>query len=157
MVTMQLMINTDDRKKINKKPANIGNALPCYLKDDTSIFKPTMVVSKDKLGKDWASANYAYISDFGNRYYYIDDIEALTGGRMAFHMTVDVLKSRAAQIMSTPFMIARSEDLNSPYFVDAERMLQSKKLVYYKKLTGTSNIPQAATGNKYVITVAGGT
>lgn len=157
MVNMQLMINSDDRKKINKTPANIGKALPCYLKDDTSIFKPTMVVSKDKLGKDWANANYAYISEFGGRYYYIDDIEALTGGRMAFHMTIDVLKTYAAQIMSTPFMIGRSEDLNSPYFVDAEKMLQSKKLVYYKKLTGTSNIPQAATGNKYVITVAGGT
>lgn len=153
MVNMQLKINSQDRKKINKTPANIGSPIGCYLKDDTSIIKPVMIVNKDRLGENWASANYAEIPEFGGRFYFIDDVEALTGNRMAFHLTVDVLKSYYSDIMNTPFMIARSEDLNSPYFVDAEKVIQSKKLVYYKKL---GNIPQATTGNKYTITVAGG-
>ena len=153
MVTMQLMINSDDRKKINKAPADIGGALNCYLKENTSLFKPTMVVTKSALGENWASANYAYIPAFGGRYYFIDDIEAMPGDRMAFHMTVDVLKTYSGAIMGTPFMIARSEDINSPYFVDSERLIQSKKLVYYKRL---GNITQSTTGNKYTITVAGG-
>ena len=127
------------------------------LKDDTSVFKPVMIVNKAALGQQWANANYAYIPEFGGRYYFIDDIEALTGSRLAFHLSVDVLKTYRDQIINQPFMIARSEDINSPYFVDAERVIQSKKLVYYKKLTGASNIPQSSTGNKFAITVAGGT
>lgn len=153
MVSMQLMINSDDRKKINKHPANLGSALSCYLKEDTSIIKPTMIVSKDTLGENWASANYAYIPDFGGRYYYIDDIEALTGSRLAFHMTVDVLKTYADQLMGTSFLVARSETNGSPYFIDAEKALQSTKIVDYEIL---GPIPQDTTGNKYVITVSGG-
>lgn len=153
MVTMQLMICEDDRKKINKSYAEIGS-VQCALKDDTNLFSPIMIISKEALGKNWANANYAYIGDFGGRYYFIDNIEALTGGRMAFHMTVDVLKTYSGALMGTAFMIARSEDINSPYFVDTEKILQSKKLIYYTDPLG--HIPQAATGNKFTITVAGG-
>ena len=153
MIKLQLMKNSEDRKKINKSPAKIGGALSCTLKDDTSIFRPVLIVSKSTLGSDWANANYAYVEEFGGRYYFIENAEAMTGGRMAFYMTVDVLKTYAAAIMGTPFMIARSEDVNSSYFVDAEKVIQSKKLVYYKKL---GNIPQSSTGNKFTITVAGG-
>lgn len=153
MISMQLMINNDDRKKINKTPGNVGGAFSCTLKENTSLLKPTMIVSKAALAENWASANYAYIPDFAGRYYFIDDVEALTGGRLAFHLSVDVLKSYAATLMGTAFMIARSEDVNSPWFVDGEKPIQSKKLIYYKRL---GNIPQAATGNKFTITVAGG-
>lgn len=154
MVTMQLMINNDDRKKINKSPGNVGGALSCTLKENTSILKPTMIVSTSSLSGNWAGANYAHIKEFAGRYYFIDDVEALTGGRMAFHLSVDVLKSYASILMGTAFMIARSEDLNSPYFVDSEKILQSKKLIYYTDPLG--HIPQSATGNKFTITVAGG-
>ena len=153
MVEMQLMICEDDRKKINKSPAVIGTAA-CTLKENTSLFNPTMIVSKNSLDYRWAKANYAYIGDFGGRYYFIDNIEALTGGRLAFHMTVDVLKTYSGALMGTAFMIARSEDLNSPFFVDSEKILQSKKLIYYTDPLG--HIPQSATGNKFTITVAGG-
>lgn len=153
MISMQLMINNDDRKKINKEPGNVGSAFSCTLKENTSLLRPTMIVSKAALAENWASANYAYIGDFAGRYYFIDDVEALTGGRLAFHLSVDVLKSYAATLMGTAFMIARSEDVNSPWFVDSEKPIQSKKLIYYKRL---GNIPQAVTGNKFTITVAGG-
>ena len=154
MVSMQLMVNNDDRKKIGKNPGNVGSAFSCTLKENTSLLQPTMIVSKAALAENWASANYAYIGDFAGRYYFIDDVEALTGGRLAFHLSVDVLKTYASILMETAFMIARSEDLNSPYFVDAEKLLQSKKLIYYTDPLG--HIPQSATGNKFTITVAGG-
>ena len=85
---------------------------------------------------------------------FMEEAKALTGGRLAFHLSVDVLKTYASILMETAFMIARSEDLNSPYFVDAEKLLQSKKLIYYTDPLG--HIPQSATGNKFTITVAGG-
>ena len=76
-----------------------------------------------------------------------------TGGRIAFHMTVDPLKTYAGELMATSFMIARSETKGSPYFIDAEKALQGNKVVDYDIL---GHIPQDTTGNKYVLTVAGG-
>ena len=152
-VKMQLMINSQDRKKINKTPSNLGSEITCNLKENTSLFSPTMLVNKAGLGKDWASANYAYIAEFGGRYYFIDNIEAMTGGMLAFHMTVDPLKTYAGQLMGTAFMIARSESDGSPYFIDAEKALQSNKIVEYQIL---GHIPQDQTGKKYALTVAGG-
>lgn len=152
-VKMQLMKNSQDRKKINKNPSNIGKPISCILKENTSLFSPTMLVSKEALGGNWASANYAYIPDFGGRYYFIDNIEAMTGGMMAFHLTVDPLKTYAGDLMGTAFMIARSESDGSPYFIDAEKALQSDKVVDYQII---GHIDQDQTGNKFAITVAGG-
>lgn len=153
MAKLILMKCTDDRKKINKNPAPLTGEIQCAMKDNSSIINPVMIISKERLGEQWAEANYAYISDFGGRYYFINDTEAMTGGRIAFHMTVDPLKTYAGELMSTSFMIARSEVKGSPYFIDAEKALQGNKVVDYDIL---GHIPQDTTGNKYVMTVAGG-
>ena len=154
-VTLYIYRNEQDRKKINKKvdTASAICSVSCNLKEDTSLFQPTMLVSKTALSGNWAAGNYAYIPEFGGRYYFIDNIIAMAGNIMAFSLTVDPLKTYAGKIMGTPFQIARSEDLNSPYYIDTEKPLQQNKFVE-KHILG--NIPQDATGNKYTITVAGG-
>lgn len=153
MATLILMRCTDDRKKINKHPAPLTGDIQCAIKDNSSIINPVMIISKERLGDQWAAANYANIPDYGGRYYFINNIEVMTGGRIALHMTVDPLMTYAGELMSTSFMVARSEVKGSPYFIDAEKALQGNKVVYYDIL---GNIPQDATGNKYVLTVAGG-
>lgn len=154
-VTMYLYKNEDDRKKINKRVTESSRicSVTCNIKEDTSLFQPTMLVSKAALADQWAAANYAYIPEYGGRYYFIDNITAMTGGIMAFSLTVDPLKTYAGKIMGTSMQIARSEDLNSPYFIDTEKALQQSKFVE-KHILG--HIPQDSTGNKYTITVAGG-
>lgn len=153
MATVYFMFNTQDRKKITKSPADLFNA-ECIFKEDTSVFSPTMVVSKERAGAQWAQPNYAYIPEFGGRYYFIDNITAETGGKIAYHMTVDPLKSYAATLLNTSFFIARSESINSKYFLDTEKAIEVKKIIDYKQPLG--HIPQAQTGNKFCITVAGG-
>ena len=152
MKTMQLYKCTADRKKINKKPAPIGSAFTYEIKHDSSILNPIVIVSRDRLGDQWIDANYAYLKEF-KRYYFIDDIETMTGGRLAFHLSVDVLYSYRGDLIGKSFIIARSESDGSSYFVDAEKALQSTKVVSYKIL---GHIPQDSTGNKYMLTVAGG-
>lgn len=151
-VTMEIRKTENDRKKINKKTALLCT-VSCQIKEDTSIFQPTMLVSKSALGKDWAVGNYAYIKEFGGRYYFIDNITAMTGDILAFHLTVDPLMTYSGKIMGTAFQIARSEDLNSRYYVDTEKPILQSKFVE-KHILG--HIPQDLTGNKYTITVAGG-
>ena len=151
-VTVYLMKSTDDRKKISKNPTTICS-VSATMKENTSLFQPTMLISKSALGKNWAGANYAYIPDFGNRYYFIDNITAETGQALAFSMTVDPLKTYQSDLLYTPFEVARSEDINSPYFVDTEKALINRKVV---ETLPIGHITQSQTGNKYTITVAGG-
>lgn len=151
-VTLQLMTNEKDRKTINKTPTELGDPITCILKENTSIIKPTMLVSKDRLGEGWATANYGYVKEFG-RYYFIDNATAETGGMIAFELTVDPLMTYSGGLMGTSFFIARSEKHGSHYFIDAEKALQSNKIVDYEII---GHIPQDTTGNKYVLTVSGG-
>ena len=154
-VKVSLMINNEDRKKIGKSPGYIVGAkeISCELKEGTSLFNPTILVSTSRLTGQWAQANYAHIPDFGGRYYFIDDISAQPGNMLAFHMTVDPLKTYAAQILNNKFEIARAEDLGNGYFIDTEKALQNCRTAYYRIL---GHIPQSSTGKKYTITVAGG-
>ena len=155
MATVYFMQNNQDRKKIKKTPTDLFQA-ECIFKEDTSVFSPTMIVSKAAAGANWAAANYAYIPEFGGRYYFIDNITAETGGKLAYSMTVDPLKTYAAQLMGTQFFIRRCESVNSPYFVDTERALQVPKIVDYPTGYILGHITQSATGKKFCITVAGG-
>ena len=149
-------INNDDRKKIKKKFAENVAPVECVLKENTSIFSPVMIVSKDRMGENWAKYNYAKIPDFGDRYYFIDNISAETGGRLAYHMTVDPLMTYAQTLLNTSFFIARSETKNSNYFLDTEKAIEVKKIMDFPK-PHLGVIPQDSTGNKFCITVAGGT
>lgn len=149
-------INNDDRKKIKKKFAENVEPVECVLKENTSIFSPVMIVSKDRIGENWAKYNYAKIPDFGDRYYFIDNITAETGGRLAYHMTVDPLKTYAQTLLNTSFFIARSESVNSKYFLDTEKAIEVKKIMDFPS-PHLGVIPQDSTGNKFCITVAGGT
>lgn len=153
MAIVYFMKNNQDRKKITKTPSELFQA-ECVFKEDTSLFNPTMIVSKAAAGANWAAANYAYIPEFGGRYYFIDNIVAETGGKLAYQMSVDPLKSYAAQLLGTKFYIRRAESINSSYFVDTEKALQVEKIVEYPAILG--HIDQDASGAKYCITVAGG-
>lgn len=146
--------NKEDRKKITKNIDINVSPVSCVLKENTSIFSPTIIVSKEAAGALWASYNYAYIPDFGNRYYFIDAVTAETGGKLAYHMTVDPLKTYAADLLSTSFFIARSQSVNSKYFLDTEKALEVKKTIKFSPPLG--HIPQDATGNRFCITVSGG-
>lgn len=152
MIKVQFMRCKSDRKKITKVSSTIGQELECELKENTSIIEPTIRVSAAKIGKDYAGVNYAYIPDFG-RYYFVDAPIAETGQILSFNMTVDVLRSYRDDLLTTPFEVARSEAINSKFFIDTEKALMVRKVVEYLPI---GNVPQSASGNKYTITVAGG-
>lgn len=151
-VTLEFFVSSSDRKKINKNLDKRGS-VQARLKEDTSIINPVMLVSKAALSDGWAGYNYAKIKEFNGRYYFIDEIVAVTGGMLAFHLSVDPLMSYAGSLMGTRFQVARSESKYSSYFIDSEKQLQSDKMVEYLIL---GHIPQDQSGNKYILTVAGG-
>lgn len=148
-------INSEDRKKITKRPTAITseeNPLSIQLKEPVNIMEPEIIISKSSIGPNWNRVNYAYIPEF-KRFYFIDSPGTLHDGLLTFRLSVDPLKTYSAGLLNTPFMIARSESLNSPWYIDTEKALIQRRVVSYKKI---GEIPQASTGKKFAITVAGG-
>lgn len=141
-----------DRKKINKVLGNeIGSSEAVLIKDNTSVFSPVLELKKPTVG-DWSRVNYAYIPEFG-RYYFVSPPELRNDGIVLVSLSIDVLKTYASDLMTTQFMIARSESLWSRYYIDSEYPLMNRRVV---KLVPIGGIPQDLTGKKYTITVSGG-
>lgn len=146
-----------DRKLLNKTgyltevvPGGITESF--NIRQPSSIIRPVITLSRDTVGsKGWAGVNYAYIPSF-KRYYFVNDITARHDGLMELSMEVDVLQTYYSQLLNIQFEIARSESVNSPFYIDTEKALMNRRVVKYAKI---GEIRQS-TGNKYVITVAGG-
>lgn len=130
------------------------------LKEPTSVIHPSVIVSRETVGSEWALANYAYIPRF-KRYYFIDNITALNGGLIQYDMTVDPLYTYASleqgfPLLKTAFEIARSESLNSKFYIDPELYLQTYRTIS-PVIVGSIPQQSGASAKTYVLTVSGGT
>ena len=144
--------NQSDRKKINKNITEIVDITDTFrIKENTSIINPTVILSRETVGKRYASVNYAYIPMW-NRYYFVDDIVVMNDTLLSLTMTCDVLMTYRDTVMSTPQEIVRAEALNSELYIDTERPIQSNKLLDIVKI---GDVPMSV-GNNYAFTVAGG-
>lgn len=145
--------NSSDRKRIKKNLREIRDITETFrLKAPCSIINPTVILSRQSIGDNWALANYAHIPRF-KRYYFINNITVEHDSLVSISMSVDPLYTYAAQLLNTQFEIVRSESVNSPYFIDNEKALMNRKIVTHLDL---GNIPQTRNGKNYIITVAGG-
>ena len=144
--------NQSDRKKINKNITEIVDITETFrIKENTSIINPTVILSRETVGKRYASVNYAYIPMW-NRYYFVDDIVVMNDTLLSLTMTCDVLMTYRDTVMATPQEIVRAEALNSELYIDTERPIQLNKLLDIVKI---GDVPRSV-GNNYALTVAGG-
>ena len=105
---------------INKKlesEKNLGNK--CILADNTSVTSPTVIIGGITSLDSISDYNYAYIPQC-HRYYYINDIIALSGGRVKLLLTVDVLKTYANDILNSTQLVTRQKNKGKMYLADAE-------------------------------------
>ena len=127
---LTLFYNASERKVIGKSLQNLGTTTG-ILKGDASITSPVFILQSDN---DYLSGvNYLYWQETG-RYYYIDDIELMTGSRMVFYCSVDVLQSFATEIKAQTAIINKQESrsetnlyLNDGSFVDTEQTFNEIK------------------------------
>ncbi len=129
-MNLTLYYNSSERKVIGKSLQNLGTVTG-ILKGDASITSPVFILQSDN---DYLSGtNYLYWQETG-RYYYIDDIELMTGGRMAFYCSVDVLESFKTQIKAQTAIVDKQESinetnlyLNDGSFIDTEQTFNEIK------------------------------
>ena len=76
------------------------------LKEPSSITDPRLILVYNK---SYLSCNYLYIQDF-HRYYFINNINVLPGGRLEITAHVDVLYTYSKQILSSGAFVERKSN-----------------------------------------------
>lgn len=145
-MNLTLYYNSSERKVIGKSLQNLGNVAG-ILKGDASITSPVFILQSNN--NYLSGVNYLYWQETG-RYYYIDDIELMTGGRMVFHCSVDVLQSFATQIKAQTAIIDKQQIENNLYFNDGSFRKESRE--FYTVLS----FPNGFNDNgEYILITAG--
>ena len=105
---------------INKKLTSDKNlCIFFFFADNTSVTSPTVIIGGIKSLDTISDYNYAHIPQC-HRYYYINDIIALIGGRVKLVLTVDVLKTYANDILASKQLITAEKDIGKMYLTDAQ-------------------------------------
>ena len=107
--------NVINKKLVSEK--NLGNS--CLLVDNTSVTSPSVIIGGISSLDSISDYNYAHIPQC-HRYYYINDIIALSGGRVKLLLSVDVLKSYASDILNSTQLVTRQKNKGKMYLADAD-------------------------------------
>ena len=95
-------------RAINKKARFTGFKTEnnVELKEPSSITDPRLILVYNK---SYLSCNYLYIQDF-HRYYFINNINVLPGGRLEITAHVDVLYTYSPQILNSGAFVERKSN-----------------------------------------------
>ena len=113
--------NVINKKLVSEK--NLGNN--CILAANTSVTSPTVIIGGINSLDSISDYNYAYIPQC-HRYYYINDIIALSGGRVKLILSVDVLMSFKTDILNSTQLVTRQKNQGKMYLADADWSLDGR-------------------------------
>lgn len=94
--------NRVDKSAYLTEQGKIDNVV---LLDTRDIITPVFILSTNPMVYN---SNYLFC-DFTQRYYYIDNVELMAGGRIAIHCRVDVLHTYRAEILGSVAWVDRSD------------------------------------------------
>ena len=145
-MNLTLYYNASERKVIGKSLRTLGT-VKGVLKGDASITSPTFVVEANS--SYFNGVNYLYWEET-NRYYYIDDIQALIGGRMLFVCSVDVLESFKTQIKQQTAILDKQQTLSNMYYNDGSFKKDTREFYTIKSFSNGFN-----DDGEYILITAG--
>ncbi len=151
---MNLYQNGQDRRVIGKTLTNGFSINDIEIKQDTNILKPSIII---KYFSGVMAYNYCYISIF-DRYYFIDNIQVLSGGRVELICSVDVLNTYATEIKALNAILTRGSIGQPTMIIDNRLPLkQTKNVKTYEFSGGDFNIDTATKlSNNFVLNIMGG-
>lgn len=140
---------TDDNRKVNKHLTTVKNNVSLQIWQTCPILNPSILVEYDA---DLLDANYMYVNAWG-RYYFIDNITIVEGGRLMINGTVDVLKTYMSEILALNCTIVRTaKNGKANLYLDDGKF----KVLNYPRIQ-TKRFPNSLNKNlEYVLTIAGG-
>ena len=137
--------NYSDKRYVSKNIVSI-KSYTCVVKEPCNITNPVVILKYDK---SISNSNYCYLDEF-KRYYYITNIQLVTGGRVELTLNCDVLMSFNGNIRQLECVIERQEFLNNPQIIDNELPIRSERLISHKNIGGLGN------SSTIILTVTGG-
>lgn len=143
---VQIYKTASEKNKLNKQ-LELIKEINVKLLNDTEILKPVIEVSHIPI-KDLNNANYMYIPDL-NRYYFIDNIELMTGNNVYISGSVDVLMSYMADILNLKGTVKRAESLKNGYIID-----ENYKSVSYSQIV-TKRFPNSMNQDSFILMTVG--
>lgn len=143
---------SSDRRELNKNFTRLKN-INCTVKEPCSILNPVFVIKYDGGISSW---NYLLCEQFG-RYYFIDDINLLPGGRAELICSVDVLMSFNNAINNLLVNVSRNynDTTRNPYISDSYKPLLTTTVTDTYVFNGHPFVYESIAGN-YILTVMGG-
>lgn len=135
-----------EKNKLNKE-LTLVKELDVKILNNTEILKPIIEIAHIPF-EEVTKANYMYIPDL-NRYYFIDNMELMTGGNVYISGSVDVLMSYMASILELTGTVKRAESMKNGYILD-----EHYKSVAYSQIT-TKRFPNAMTNDSFILMTVG--
>lgn len=132
-----------------KTPTGAGTSFSCLLREPTSVLNPTIVLQTSNP----TAYNYAYISDFGGRYYYVNDWTSHKGQWIA-QLKVDPLATYSATIKASSQYVRRSFSDKNEYIQDSYLPITSK-ITYQNATVKTGSNPFDDSSICYVVGILG--
>lgn len=119
-----------------KIPIGSGREIDCYLKENTSVLKPTLILNFSPV-----IYNYLYIPDF-KRYYFITDVRFIGNETFEIQASCDVMGTWREYILNSTQYITRSasgwnKDILDNMFPATAGM--KKNVLWRQQLTGISD------------------
>lgn len=144
----QLCFNESENNTIKKKYTVIDN-VACTVKGDLNIISPVLIINYNK--DDINQINYVYIAEW-SRYYFIDSMTALTGGRYEILCSCDVLETFKESILKLDCIVADTEKTGKNLYLPSD--------VFMRNVKNTTTVIQFPTGlaetGEFILITAGG-
>ena len=123
-----------------------------YLKDDTELLNPTIVVESDKLSDN---INYVYLGGNMKRYYFVENT-TFSQGRIIMNLSVDVLMSHKDIILDNEFIVWRNQSIYNRYLTDDRQLTEaSSRILTFPFEGGDGTFTGASKTASYILSVSG--
>ena len=155
-VTVKFVHTSKARNSTKVPSTDVSTETVCYLKDRTSIIKPTITVQGGTPtfeGKTFPDYNYCYIEEF-HRYYFIIEIVSVSALVWDITCEVDVLATYRKEILQAKGFIQYAQTGYNKYLGDP-RLPQSTQI--YSTVYSTTLANVLDSSGIYALTVANNT
>lgn len=158
-MTILFYQSPDDPRKLNKTMNNVGSGEATFSAavnntDDTiTLLSPSFIVASNV---NYFSATHVFVASMGNRYYYINNITLMTGGKMLVSCSIDVLKTYAEKIPNCYGTFTRSEKPKNKFIHDSKYPLTGDMLAKSTLFDNTPFTIGSDDTHNYILTVVGG-
>lgn len=146
-MTVELYKNLSENNVIGKTKTLVYQA-ECEIKGESSVINPVLIL---QYNEQIFTSNYVSIPAW-SRYYFIDDVRVMTGGRVEVSLSVDVLESFKDSILGLNVILSDTEQTGVNRYLPSESFVTN-----CKSKTDIVNFSSGLLDNgEYILITAGG-